>query len=187
MQKIKDKNFDLSESEFEKLKHDLIQGDDALFKQIFLSQVEESIQYIVRQFNAEYNEAYDSVIETLVTFHKRIADGKVKHGNLRFLFTQMASQYYQGMKKRASKMRVVEENFVNLSFDDETYSEDQIEKLKVAWEQLGEDCKKVLKMNYYMDMNLAEISEVTNKTHASVRKQKQRCKEKLKNLYFLNQ
>lgn len=181
----KDKNFDLTEEEFNDLKAKLREGDDRLFKQIFLSQVEESIQYIVRQFSADYNEAYDCVIETLVNFHKRVAEDKVTYGNLRFLFTQMSSQYYQTMKGKESKMKVVEEEFMGFPMDaDNMYSDEQLELLKSAWDELGEECQKILKMNYYMNMNLIEISEVTNKSHASVRKQKQRCKEALKKFYF---
>lgn len=186
MQEKEEVNFGLSQEEFEQLEIDLRRGDDALFKQIFLSQVEESIQYVVRRFRADYNEAYDCVLDTLVKFHRRIAERKVTYGNLRFLFTRMATQEYQAMKKKESKMRVVEEDFASLPLGD-TYSDEQLEKLEAAWAQLGDECKKILKMNYYMGLNLAEISEITDKSHASIRKQKQRCKEALKKFYFLNQ
>lgn len=186
MQKVEDKNFDLSEKSFKKMQQNLIGGDDALFKQIFLAQVDETIRYVVQQFKAEYNEAYDCVLDTLVVFHKRIAEGKVQYGNLRFLFTQMASQHYQRMKKKQLKIRTTEEQFIDIGSDPSTYSDEQLKQLKLAWSNLGPECQQILKMNYYMDMNLAEIAEQLEKSHSAIRKQKQRCKDSLKNLYFNN-
>ncbi|MEL7222926.1 MAG: hypothetical protein AAGJ93_16510, partial [Bacteroidota bacterium] len=60
-----------------------------------------------------------------------------------------------------------------------------LETLNKAWVKLGESCKSLLKRFYYQNVTLLEIAGEQNKPAASLRKQKQRCVEKLR-LHFKN-
>lgn len=185
MSSIENKNFNLSEDEFNQILVNLKSGDNELFKQIFLSQTEESIKYIQNRFNASYDKAYDAVIECILMIRDRMIQGKVSYGNLRFLLTSISAQYYQRQHKYLIPVVDTEINyFADTIQEEEQYDESQVELLNKAIKMLGEQCQEILKMNYFLDMNLSEIAEKLNRGHDAIRKQKQRCKDQLKEFYI---
>ena len=55
--------------------------------------------------------------------------------------------------------------------------------LEAAWNALESNCRELLKLHYYGNMKLIEIAEQRNMPPATVRKQKERCVDKIRN-YF---
>ncbi len=168
------KNFGLSSHEFEELLKQLQKGNTSLFEQIFITHFDECVRYLQRKYNAQYDDAYDVSMDTLLIFRQRLVQGKVKYGNLRFLFTQMAGQQYvRNSKRNTSK------STQDLVSADHPLDSGEIEILHRAWKLLDEPCQRLLKMNFYGQMPLAEIAEMMDKKPATIRKQKSRCIEKL--------
>ncbi|HOY13304.1 MAG TPA: sigma-70 family RNA polymerase sigma factor [Saprospiraceae bacterium] len=185
MSDITEKNFNLTEIEFNALLSRLKAGDNELFKRIFLSQAEESIIYIQNSFNGSYDKAYDAVIESILMIRERMIQGKVVYGNLKFLLTSIAAQYYQRQHKFAVPVIDTEINyFADTLSEEEQFDESQITLLNKAIKMLGDQCQEILKMNYFLDMNLNEIADKLEKGHDAIRKQKQRCKDQLKEIYL---
>ena len=171
-------NFGLTEYDFEQLLVGLKKGDTTLFEDIFFRHFEECLNYLKNRYRAQHDDAYDATMDTLIEFRQRLVDGKVSYGNMRFLFTQMASQQYL-RRIRSNKFSPIselgrEEEGIEAMFDD-----DDLIKLRQAWKLLTPECQQLFKMNFHQGMKLVEVAQTLNRSAETIRKQKERCKKKL--------
>ncbi|MEM9884524.1 MAG: sigma-70 family RNA polymerase sigma factor [Bacteroidota bacterium] len=177
-----DKNFGLTQERFEELLTALQDGDEQLFEQVFLSHFNSCMQYLMRNYKASKADAYDVTMDTLLVFHKRMKAGKITYGNLRFLFTQMAGQHYKRWIKKEgfthTAVEILEHELPALQIDK---TDAQI--FDDAWKRLGSHCKEILKAFYYDNVSLNDLAVQAEKKAAAIRKQKQRCLEKLRVLF----
>lgn len=181
LQSQMDKNFGLSEPQFNEMVEACRQGDETIYEKIFLHHFSSCMEYLKRNYSASEEDAYDASMETLIAFLKKLKLGKITYGNLRFLFTRMASQIYLKWIKKENRKDSIEG--LDLIEEKEEIDEEDLQILDKAWNELTEDCQVLLKAFYYDKTPLNKIAESENKTPASVRKQKQRCIEKLRKLF----
>lgn len=176
------KNFDLTEQEFNQLLEELQGGDTTLFEKVFLAHFRRCMKYLMDKQNATYTNAYDVTMDTLLQFQKRLVDGKVSYGNMSFLFTQMAKQNYI----RWAKKNLVVADTEGLEIEEEDtaeFDEATLALLDKAWNFLGKNCQQLLRDFYYRKISLQKIAELKNKSPQAVRKQKQRCMDKLRAVF----
>lgn len=179
---IAHQNFGLTEEEFEEMLQKMNMGDDRLFENIFLAQFEETISYLMYRYKTDRSMAYDATMDALLKFRKRLLAGKINYYNMRFLFTQMASQFLTtAFKKRTKSFEVSENNSVAI---EEEIDDAILDYLDAAWKLLGEQCSTLLENFYYKKITLKELANAMGKSDAALRKQKQRCLETLRS-YFL--
>jgi len=171
------KNFGFTEVEFQEMQSQLKSGDETLFEQIFLKHFDSCISYLIKNHKIGREEAYDITMETLIDFRKRLIQGKIKYGNLRFLFTKMATQRHI----KEIKVDKKKENLSSL-YDDENLEPDLL-LLEKAMMKMGQACKDLLKLHYYEKMPLKDIAQLKDTAPATIRKQKQRCIANLKSLF----
>ena len=172
MSKKREQNFGLTEEEFTYLLQELKNGNERLFKKVILAQVEGSIQYLIHRYKVSRQWAYDATVEGLLNFRKQLLEGKIVYGNTYFLFHQMVRQFLtDSLNEKTAK-----------SEEDREF-EDDLDTLDTAWKELDENCKELLEDFYYKKIPLKELSKVFGKSEAAMRKQKQRCLEKLRS-YF---
>lgn len=177
---LKGKNFGLSQLEYDQLVSSLKQGKEELFEKIFLSHFDNCQQFLVTNHQVSYELAYDITMDTLIQFRQRILLGKTTYGNLRYLFTVMASQnlfkhYKKGKKVDLSPFYIEEVP---------GKSEEVYDALSSAWNSLENDSKKVLEEFYYNKTPLIKIANKLGITDTTMRKKKQRCLEKLRTLFM---
>ncbi|HOY14460.1 MAG TPA: sigma-70 family RNA polymerase sigma factor [Saprospiraceae bacterium] len=178
------KNFNLSQQTFEELLEALQNGDNQLFKQAFLAQANDVISNLKSKYKAEHNDAYDAFLDTLLVFRSRMLDGKVSYGNLRFLLLQMSSQHYLRMVgKKTDELTETAMEFLQDEEDEKPYNEQQLEALERAFKKLNELCSELLLLNYYQGLKLSAIAEKLERSPDAVRKQKERCKQSLIELF----
>ncbi len=176
-------NFDLTQEEFDQLLSQLKQGDTTLFENVFLKHFQDCMKYLQNRYQAQHDDAYDSTMDTMLSFRNRLVQDKVKYGNMRFLFTQMASQNYI-RKMKGQKFAEISE--VEVSDDNEvTIDQDDLLILQKAWNRLTPECQQLFRMNYYQGMKLVEVADKLNRPSDTVRKKKERCKKKL--IQFFNE
>ena len=171
------KNFNLTQRSFDELVAQLQNGNEKVFEHLFLSHMSDCIAFLMNKYKISHEVAYDNSMDALVEFRKKLIQKKLTYGNLRFLFTQMASQFYLRSLKKEDKLK----NVTSL-YDNESNEED-ILILEKSLDNLGEACKNILKLNYYEGLNLKEIAQIYSKTPVAMRKQKQRCLALLKSLF----
>lgn len=172
-------NFNLSLEEFEQMLLALQNGDESLFEQVFLSHFKACCHFLEDRFKATPADAYDASMEALLKFHKRLKDGKIRYGNLRYLFTQMAGQIYMKWK-RGPQTQALPENFDLIDENTNQFSKETMVIFGKAWQKLCTDCRGLLQAFYYDKTQLVDIAKKTGKTDVALRKQKQRCLQKLR-------
>lgn len=89
------KNFGLTEASFEQMVQDLKMNDTLLFKQVFLKQFKETMNYVKREYGADHEDAHDATMDTLLEFRKLFVEGKLKYGNLRLYSVVFSYSFYQ--------------------------------------------------------------------------------------------
>lgn len=181
--RLMDQNFGLSEEAFYEMLAQLKKGDETLYERIFLNHFDACMKFVERKYNASHNDAYDASMDTMLVFCRKLKQGTIEYGNLRFLFTQIAGQIYLKMVKKNKKIDTI----AGLEIEDEMsgYDQESFKILSQAFDKMGERCSELIKQFYYNEQSLKEIAEQNNKTAVAVRKQKQRCMEKLRD--FFNQ
>lgn len=172
------KNFGLTEASFGQMVLDLKANDTRFFQQVFLKQFKETVNYVKREYRANQEDAYDATMDALLEFRNRFVEGKLKYGNLRFLFTKMSTQMYLRNKKKQQPFLKESEKIPEPR--GEILVENIPESFKSAWQTLGKNCKELLTQHYYGAMRLTEIAKRSSKSPATVRKQKERCIKSLK-------
>jgi len=171
-------NFGLTEERFEVMLQNMQNGDETLFERVFLTQFEESINYLMFNYKINRSTAYDVTMDALLKFRKRLIAGKISYGNMRFLFTRMAGQFLSD----SHKSRTVE--FDGSELLNETIKnnidDSVLDALDQAWLKLCKDCSTILKQFYYQKIALKTLAQKYEKTEGALRKQKQRCLDKLR-------
>jgi len=173
------KNFGLTKDKFNELRQGLLKGDDSLFEKIFLSHFEDCMAYLKSNFSINNEEAYDVSMDTLLEFRKYLISGKIDYGNLRFLFTRMASQRLFKVKKKDAKIDFQEKLPETIDMEQKFDDEDLL-VLNKAWAKLSEKCKTLLKQFYYENQKLSDIALNIGVNAATLRKQKERCVNSLR-------
>ena len=173
------KNFGLSFEEFEHLVEQLRSGNESLFETTFLRHFEMAMNYLKTKLNANRDNAYDVTMNVMIEFRARIIEGKVKYGNLQFIFTKMCSQRY--MRMMGKKLDVDEYSYIS-QHEDKAIDEETYELLDKSMNKMGETCQNIIQDIYYKKLSYKELEEKYDKKASSLRKQKERCITKLKML-----
>lgn len=177
------KNFGLSPEGFQQLLQELKEGKDELYQQVFLNHFNDCMNYLKKQYYATHEDAYDASMDTLLAFCDRMKKGRIKYGNLRFLFTQMAGQVYLKSQKQANRTTALPEE-LNIPDEMETgLSTAAYEAFDLAWPKLGKECRQLLKSVFYDREKLKNLAKNYNKSEVAMRKQKQRCMTKLQAIF----
>lgn len=178
---LMDKNFGLSPIAFEQMVSRLREGDEQIFEKVFLQHFEACMNYLQKFCSASHTDAYDASMDALLEFCRRLQQGKIQYGNLRFLFTQMAKQIY--FKRQKKNERLAPVDGLEEWEAPPAVSTEELDVLDKAWAQLCQECQGLLRQFYHAGISLKEIAEESNKSAAAIRKQKQRCIEKLRTLF----
>ena len=173
-------NFGLTQEEFNTMLKALQAGNETLFERVFLSQFEESRSYLMKKYNISSSQAYDVTMDALLKFRRRLLVGKIKYGNMRFLFTRMASQFLS----ETFKLREVVIMDMSEEEEEEKLDQSVLDALDRAWKGLGEKCSNVLHKYYYKRIKLKDLAVQLERSEAAIRKQKQRCLEQLRLLFL---
>lgn len=182
---LSEKNFGLTEAEFQRLADSLAQGDQRLFERVFLAHYKDCLNYLIRKDGLAYAEAYDLTMDTLLLFRDLIIAGKIRYGNLRYLFTRMARQAHLRGKKKNHHLTSMTDSCLDFSEDEPELSEEEFDLLGRAFKSLGEECRRLLRAHYYLRRSLKDIAIEEDRAPATVRKQKSRCVATLRR-YFYN-
>jgi len=177
-------NFGLTKSEFDAYIIKLGNGDESLFTQVFSTHFHDSVAYLKLKFNISKDIAYDTCMDTMLEFRRKILEGKIHYGNLRFLFTRMAlNNYINDFRKNQKTVTAIDLFMVgnDLESIDRQYFIDVVDKVL---ESQDEDTKKIVEELFYIGKNVKQLAEETGVSNATMRKRKQRVIDKLKHTFF---
>ena len=180
-------NFGLKQTAFSDMLSALQRGDETLFEHVFVKHFSDCRGYLMRECSANADDAYDITVETIISFRKRLIEGKIEYGNLRFYFTKMAKDSYLKLVEKNKRMPVKEFVLNEANREEEPtqdFDEDQLQSLDKAWTKLNEDCQKLLRSHIYDGLQLKQVALLLNENEANIRKRKERCMDKLKSSFF---
>ncbi len=177
------KNFGLNEVDFLRMVTALQQGDEELFERIFLAHFQDCQRFLQHKDQALPADAYDATMEALLEIRTGLIKGKIQYGNLRYLFTRIARQrYYRRHKPQSVEVSMPED------FDRPevlpAIPETEYHLLSKCWDELDAESRALLKSVYYDRETLKDIAGRMDKSPAAMRKKKQRCLQKLKDLFL---
>jgi RNA polymerase sigma factor (sigma-70 family) len=175
-------NFGLSRIDFDVMIEKLKDGDESIFEHVFLAHFGDCMSYLKQNYSVEHERAYDITMDTLIIFRGKLLEGKIDYGNLRYLFTKMASQVFlKEIEKHKRLQDVIIEEEVGVE-----YSEELFDALAKVWDEFDGEEKIILQAYYYDNTPLSILSTKMGISDVSIRKKKQRAMEKLKNNFFNN-
>ncbi len=177
-----DKNFGLTPEAFEQLVEQLRQGNYDFYEQVFLTQFNSCVDYVKFRCKTSHTEAYDATMDAMLTLCRKMKEGKVGYGNLRYLFTRMACQHYIQSARRQNIFEELEG--VEKPDEPSDLQQEDIKMMWQAWEYLGKPCQRVLRSFYFDKATLKSIAEKEQRSEAALRKQKQRCLETLRGFFL---
>jgi len=177
------KNLGLSRSEFKELCVLLKQGKETLIEKVYLAHFKECMNYLIFREDAAPDEAHNCSMDALYEIRKDLLKDKIFYGNLAYYFTYRA-------KSKLYKWRMRQKNptlpLNGLDFEEEEKTESELiqaelaELVSEAINKLCEDCTLIIRSFYYENKSLKEIAEKMEKSHAAIRKQTTRCRDKLR-------
>lgn len=187
------KNFGLSPEQFSALLERLEAGDESLVEVVFKSHFEICRTFLVKNFGASHELAYDLTKDTLLKFRKNLLAGKIAYGNLAALFTIDARNTFLRWQERQAKNPTLEldERFHQIADEEDAqpYDNDLLAGLKNALRSVGEDCSELLNWHYYLDLPLRTVAEKRLRrgdskfiNEDSVKTKLAECRKKLKKL-----
>lgn len=177
-------NFGLTKSEFESYVVKLTHGDESLFTKVFKSHFHDSVAYLRMKFKINNERAYDTCMDTLLEFRKKLLDGKIQYGNLRYLYTKMAvNNYIDGIRKKQKTTTAIEVFMSgnNLETVDKQYFFNVVDQVLDIQD---EDTREMAEQLFYVGKHVNQIAEESGVSNATMRKRKQRVIDKLKQTFF---
>jgi RNA polymerase sigma-70 factor (ECF subfamily) len=164
-------------------------NDTKIIRRVYANERNVFLQFSVTEFHISFEDAKDLYQDSMVIFVRKIQEGKLDKISLSiksYLFG-VAKQLIRNKVKSEFKRRRREEvyTFTRPKYD-EMYTEDERFKLVVGvLNRMPDPCRSILKSFYIENSSLAEIAlSLHYKSANSVKVQKYRCLNKLKNELF---
>lgn len=177
------KNFGLTEVQFTDMLNRMRAGDESLFEQVYAKQFTFCYQKLQQFDQLSAQAAYDATMDALLHFRDLLLQGKIRYGNLRYLFVCIARQLHGKKRGKQLLISAIDDEAYRLAEEfPETIKKEAFEKMERAYRQLGSACKELLNENYFKRKSLKEIAETEGGSYAALRQQKSRCIHRLRQL-----
>ena len=175
----------------DELKKAFTQNNSIVLKQFYADNYSKVEAYVIA--NSGTNEqAKDIFQDAYSAFWFNVREGKFVPQNetaLQGYLYQIAKFKWLDVlrtsrKKKVSRMKdmMIEDDSLTNTMAIENEHEQKVQMVMAAFEQLGNDCEKILKQFYFKQLSMQEIAEQFDITEHSARNKKYRCIEKLRNV-----
>jgi len=178
------RNFGLTQEQFEAMVEKLRQGDESLFETIFLRHFGACMDILKRKYKAPHEEAYDCVMWALLRTRQALLAEKADYGNLESYVLRIAANQF--LKTRSRNREIPMDDLPESPPDAEPlFDGEMLQVLERSWLKMGEKCR-ILLQGFYYDKN--ELKQLTvllgDSSEANTRKRKERCLNELRKLFF---
>ncbi len=160
-------------------------GDEQLIERVYLNHFQRCVQFLIHRCGSNYDDAYNCTMDALLEIRKDLINERIFYGNLDYYFTKRAKGKLYKLRGRQSK-QLPKVDIEGLDFEDEERIESEMaetelrETIAEAFKKLCDDCRGILRQYYYEERTFKEIAESLKKSHAAIRKQATRCRDKLR-------
>jgi RNA polymerase sigma factor (sigma-70 family) len=144
---------------------------------------------LVSQYGGSHADAEDVFQESILAAFVNVKTGKYTRTNSAKLSTyilQICKYKWLDQRKSAYRQKTtfdIPENSEHAGLEDDHFeTEEKVQTLYRLFEQLGDQCKKILKHFYWEKRSIVEIGELMSLDPASAKNQKYRCMKRLKEM-----
>jgi|SRR5690554_1004945 len=162
-------------------------GDRKAIEKVYTLYKAEFLVYASR-FSVSEEDAVDIYQDSMVSLYENIRSGKLTSFTSSvktYLFAIGKYKIYNSLKVKTTTEDLSDYEFLLKEENDDSFlvQEENIEKVKIAYQQLGDKCREVLKLFYYENRSIEEIKDRLDYTSKDVVKsQKSRCIKQLKEI-----
>ena len=181
---MEDKNWGLTEAEFQKLITDLEKGNEKQFHSIFTKHFAKYRNYLRSDMNISYDDARDSVTEAFVKMHRFMTEKRVEYGNLEAYTMRVARNEYLMLLRKRNQLPETDADFERLDIVDEEYDDSTMEHFEKAFGHLGTDCRNLLKLHYFEKKAHREIGQTLNISEDASKTRMKVCRNKLREVFL---
>lgn len=163
----------------------ILANDDKALEALYNANYYKTASFVLANKGTE-EEAKDIFQEAFLATWKNIQAGRFvpqKDTSVEAYLFQIARYKWYDHLKAAKKIQSVPvEDYLQ---QDEPYSEEEdayIQTVQQHFKKMGEPCKQVLKLFYFMKQSMASIATQFSWTEATAKNNKYRCLQRLRNL-----
>ncbi len=169
----------------------LLNNDDTAYKEIYKSHYAFVKSYVLKNSGDE-DEVKDLFQDSIIALWDNIHAGKYVHTNETMLhgyFRNICRFKWLEILRAKGKTKSISDNEdFDIEGDESTLNElikrDEIKEFNNIFSSQSEKCREILSLFYYDKKNMKEISELTGYEISSMRNEKYKCIEKLRQMYF---
>lgn len=163
----------------------VLANDDKALEALYLANYYKTEAFVMAN-NGTAEEAKDIYQEAFIAVWQNIKAGRFAEQNgssLEAYLFQIAKYKWYDYLKAAKKINTIPVEHNHLI--ETTYSEEEenyIEKVQQHFKNLGEPCRQVLTLFYFMKQRMSNIAATFSWTEATAKNNKYRCLQRLRNL-----
>ena len=163
----------------------LLYNDEKIIEQLYKINFQKAAQFIGNNGGTE-EEAKDIYQEAFIAAWQNVRAGKfiAQEGSSleAYIFQVAKFKWFDHLKKNKQKKMVALEDE---GFADHIYSNEEqeyIEKVTLHFNKLGEQCRQVLKLFYFMKQSMNKIATAFSWTEATAKNNKYSCLQRLREM-----
>lgn len=172
----------------------LKQDESKTLQDIYRAYRSVCVAWLQSQFSIREDEALDIFQLSVVILYDNAMMGKVKceSGDLKsYLFGIARNKAFELLRQNKKAMVVADSNILLAYLADEASDmqiEESLNRATFALDNLGDPCKSIIQMYYYMNHNMEEITQKLGyKNSDTTKNQKYKCLKRLQSIYFDHQ
>ena len=181
---MQDKNWGLTEAEFQQLSTELERGDERQFRTVFTKNFAKYRNYIRSSMNISYDDASDAVTEAFVKMHRFIVEKRVEYGNLEAYTMRIAKNEHLMLLRKRKQLPESDADFDRIDIADEEYDDSTMQQFEAAFEHLGNDCRTLLKHHYFEKIAHRDIGAALNISEDASKTRMKVCRNKLREVFL---
>jgi RNA polymerase sigma factor (sigma-70 family) len=165
----------------------VLANDDKALESLYTANFYKTEAFVIAN-SGTAEEAKDIYQEAFIAAWQNIKAGRFVPQNdssLEAYLFQIAKYKWYDYLKAAKKINMipVEDNgFIEAAYNEEEEEENYIEKVQQHLKNLGEPCRQVLTLFYFMKQSMNKIAATFSWTEATAKNNKYRCLQRLRNM-----
>ena len=174
-----------TENDFNKQAAEILANDDKALEVLYTANFYKTEAFVMANSGTAeeakdiYQEAFIAVWQNIKAGHFVPQNGSSLEA---YLFQIAKYKWYDNLKaaKKISKRPVEDNSFIESAYNEE--EENYIEKVQQHFKNLGEPCRQVLTLFYFMKQSMNKIAATFSWTEATAKNNKYRCLQRLRNM-----
>ena len=169
----------------------LLNNNEAAYREIYKSHFAFVKSFVLKN-NGDEDELKDLFQESIIALWDNIHNGKYTHKNETMLHGYFRNicrfKWLEILRSKSKLVSISDNNDFDMEGDvgvlNELIKRDEINEFNDVFALISEKCRQILSLFYYDKKNMKEISEITGYEITSMRNEKYKCIEKLRQVYF---